>query len=136
MGEVITGRFGSASAHGTCVAAGGTQLTELLFGYDEDRAARDFEYIKRDRLIVESVSNRADEMRKHIFLLRRMSDDGMARVERARESMMHRPLHELCEMIMLSNRDQWVLMAPYYGGLVLEFIARLYQADIYASDAR
>ena len=134
MSDVIYGHFGtnapSPQHEAAQASVRGTTTAELLFGYDEDRAKKDLAYIDENRPMIETVSDRTEDMRRNAFL-RQPTDAFLDRIERQREGFLALPMHEICQQIMLSKREHWSIMAVLHAALVLEFVARLHQAGIY-----
>lgn len=111
----------------------GLTVAELLFGYDEDRAARDWNYMHTNLFIIEGVGARAEEMYSRLFVQSARADYYRVGAAQKRETLMQLSLHDLCGLIMLSERRLWDTLPMYYSALMLEFSARLHQASARAA---
>ncbi len=137
MGVLITGiKFGADRAlvwqsQNRDVDTHNLGPSDLLFGYDEDRALLDDMFLRNNAVFVESVAARAGEMYTNIFC-RAERVTQTHRIEQRREDFFKITMDHLCQEIMLSQRWQWTILIPVNAALVLEFIARRYQVEVFA----
>lgn len=107
---------------------------DLLFGYNEERARHDWDYIRTNLFIIGGVVSRVEDMHSRLFEQSPRAHFHLRSALQKRVVFMDLPLHDVCRLIMLSDRRQWDTGWLYFSALVFAFAGRLHQASALAED--